>query len=533
MASIAELSQLLKHAEIIGDPCVEVSGLSCDSRQVKPGDLFVCVTGFQSDGHAFAADAVAKGAKALVVEHIPESVANSGITFIKTNKARRALAILAAHFFGNPAQKLLNIGITGTNGKTTTSYLVEAVLKAAGYDPGMLGTIEAHVAGEVQKLSNTTPGSFDLHKMFAQMVEAGQDSVVMEVSSHAIALDRVYGIPYDIAVFTNLTQDHLDFHGTMENYFQAKAKLFTHLGVYGERAVGPFAVINLDDPYSERLIGLIKDRVPVITYGTSHKADVRAFNVVAGPSGLSFTLETRVGERDVNLQLSGLFNLHNALAAVAVGMALRIGLDCVVKALESVAAVPGRFQLVRMGQSFTVIVDYAHTPDGLEHLLDSARLITTGRLCLVFGCGGDRDKGKRPIMGRLAVEKADKVYITTDNPRSEAPESIVKQILSGISTANMEHVEIIYDRAEAIEKAISNAKPGDTVVIAGKGHETYQKFGDHTTHFDDVEQAKKALSKSALQSGALDTLATSRIRMQTAWNRRALDHSRYVIGSAL
>ncbi|MGM9992199.1 MAG: UDP-N-acetylmuramoyl-L-alanyl-D-glutamate--2,6-diaminopimelate ligase [Candidatus Bruticola sp.] len=531
--NVAELSRLIgsTSTEVIGDLSTEISGLSCDSRQVKSGDLFVCVTGFQCDGHAFAADALEKGAAALVVEHIPDGVPSSGVTIIKTNNTRRALAKLSAAYFGNPAKKLVNVGVTGTNGKTTTTYLIEAILKKAGFNPGMLGTIEAHVAGEKFKLANTTPESFDLHKMFAKMLDAGQDSLVMEVSSHALALDRVYGIPYDIAVFTNLTQDHLDFHLNMENYFLSKAKLFTRLGTYGDRKIGPFAVINLDDPYGVRLIEMVKGRVPVITYGTSCKADVRAYDVKANPSGLSFTIETRVGEFEVNLPLSGLFNLHNALAAAAVGMALRIDGKCIVKGLESVAAVPGRFQLVRKGQNFTVIVDYAHSPDGLSNLLDSARMITKGKLTLVFGCGGDRDHGKRAIMGRLAAEKADKIYITNDNPRNEDPEVIIRQILAGISSEYMQYVEVVFSRAEAISRALNSAKAGDTVVIAGKGHETYQKFSDKTVHFDDVEQAEKVLSSMALENSR-ESLAPISVRMAAEWNRRAINHSLYVVDRA-
>lgn len=531
MRSVRELAELLGSAEVIGNPDVAVEGLSCDSRKVKPQDLFVCVNGFQSDGHRFASEAVAKGACALVVEYVPEGFEAGSAVLIKTENSRKALAVLSAEFCGRPADKLLNIGVTGTNGKTTVSYLVEAILKASGRNPGMLGTIEAHVAGEVRKLSNTTPESFDLHNMFSEMVEAGQDSVVMEVSSHSVSLDRVYGIPFDVAVFTNLTQDHLDFHKTMENYFQAKSKLFTRLGIYGERAVGPFAVLNIDDPYGVRMADLIRSRVPIVTFGTSSNADVRAYNVEASPNGLSFTLETRVGAKEVHLQLSGQFNLENALAAAAVGMALRINLDTIVEALESVSAVPGRFQLVRCGQNFTVLVDYAHTPDGLKHLLDSARPITRGRIHLVFGCGGDRDKGKRAIMGQIAAEKADKVYITNDNPRSEAPEAIVEQILAGISDELMKkkNVEVIYSRAEAIEKALRGAASGDTVVIAGKGHETYQKIGDHTEHFDDVEQARSILNKMS-GSSAFGRSATSAVRMKVRWDRSAFDEARYVVG---
>ncbi|MCR5662597.1 MAG: UDP-N-acetylmuramoyl-L-alanyl-D-glutamate--2,6-diaminopimelate ligase [bacterium] len=486
---LAEVARLLGNAPICGDPEVSVSGISCDSRQVKPGDIFVCVTGFNIDGHRFAAEAASKGAAALVVERVPEGV---NIPYVRVPSSRRALALLSAAILGNPANYLTLVGITGTNGKTTTAYLVEAVLKAAEKNPGLLGTIEAHIGGETRKLSNTTPESLDLHKMFAEMRDAGQDAAVMEVSSHALALDRTYGIPFDIAVFTNLTQDHLDFHGDMENYFLAKSMLFTRLGTQADRPCGPFAVINIDDPYGERLHKLVHNRVPVITYGRNEKADVRAYNVEADPCGISFNMECRTFRSEVHLNLSGVFNLYNALAAIAVGCALRLPLKKCVEAVESVNSVPGRFQLVREGQDFTVIVDYAHTPDGLENLLKSARVITEGKLSVVFGCGGDRDMGKRAIMGRIASELADKVFITTDNPRSEDPETIANQIIEG-TVSGKAKIEVVPDRAQAIRLAISEAVRGDCVVIAGKGHENYQKFRDKTISFDDREQARKAL----------------------------------------
>ncbi|MBQ7503216.1 UDP-N-acetylmuramoyl-L-alanyl-D-glutamate--2,6-diaminopimelate ligase [bacterium] len=526
-ATVAELAKLLDDAEIIGSADTEVNDLSCDSRLVKPSDLFVCVTGFQSDGHKFAAEAAAKGAAALVTERRLSGV---GIPLIVVPNSRKALSILAAHFCGRPSEKLLNVGITGTNGKTTTAYLIESILKKGGKNPGLLGTIEAHVAGEVIKLNNTTPGAYELQHMFADMVKAEQKSCVMEVSSHALALDRTYGIPFDVAVFTNLTQDHLDFHGTMEEYFHAKARLFTNLGIYkrpSEPELGPVAVINIDDEYGKRIVEMIKDRVPVITYGTDPRADVRAYNVSASPKGLSFMLETRLGCAEVQLQLSGSFNVHNALAAAAAGIAAHVGFADIVCALQEVASVPGRFQLINRGQGFAVIVDYAHTPDGLAHLLDSARQITPngGELTVVFGCGGDRDKGKRPLMGRIAVNKADKVFISNDNPRSENPEDIVGDILNGIPFEMMERVEIIYDRAEAIKKAVSTAKVFDTVVIAGKGHETYQKFSDHTVHFDDAEKAAAALSEMKCSK---TVNAMHKVRLAIKFDECVFDLSKYL-----
>ncbi len=488
MKSLAELVRVLDGAQLQGDPGLQVRDLAYDSRLVQPGDLFVCVEGFRSDGHRFAADAVRRGAVALVVEREPEGV--EGVPRILVSDSRQAMAILAAEMMGRPADRLLTVGITGTNGKTTTSYLVEAVLKARGNAPGLLGTIEARVGDSVRRLANTTPESLDLHRLFAEIEGSGQDSVVMEVSSHALALDRTYGIPYDIAVFTNLTQDHLDFHGSMEEYFQAKLRLFHKLGTCSRRPCTPYAVVNLDDPYGEKVIK--NPRVPFATYGTRPEAHIRAEDIEAGPDGLSYTVITPLGVSRVNLQLSGLFNLHNSLAAISVGLALRMDLAQVVSAVESVWGVPGRFQLVREGQDFTVVVDYAHTPDGLESLLRSARDITSGQLTAVFGCGGDRDRTKRPLMGEIGATMADRLILTTDNPRTEDPQAILEQIREG-ARRGAAHVEILADRAEAIRHAIHAARPGDTVVVAGKGHEKTQIFRDHTVRFDDVECALEAI----------------------------------------
>lgn len=516
MKNLAELASAVEDAQVYG--MADVTGVCCDSRQLKPGDLFVCVCGFASDGHLFAAEAAAKGAAALVVEHPVEGV---DLPYIRVPNSRRALAQLAAAFFDWPAGKLLNIGITGTNGKTTTAFLTEAVLRSLGYNPGLLGTIEAHIGGEVRHLANTTPESLDLQRYFSEMVSCGQDSVVMEVSSHALALDRTFGIPYDIAVFTNLTQDHLDFHKTMEDYFSTKLKLFSDLGTHTGRPRSPFAIINIDDPYGQRLYDILQQRVPVITYGVNTRADVRAYNVDATPNGLTFLVETRLEVSQVKLPMSGMFNVHNCLAAIAVGVALRGSLQRIVSGAESVSSVPGRFQLVREGQPFTVIVDYAHTPDGLQHVLESARHITSRELTVVFGCGGDRDKGKRPLMGEIAANLADKVIVTSDNPRSEDVDAIIAQIMEGVQRSSAHpQVAVVPDRAEAIAKAIAEACEGDTVVIAGKGHENYQKFSDRTVHFDDVETARGNLRKRADLAALKGCLPS--VRLAINWDRSVL-----------
>ena len=512
MKNLAELASAVEGATVVGN--AQVTDVCYDSRQVKPGDLFVCVCGLQSDGHRFAKAAVEKGAAALVVEHPVEGVE---VPYMLVPDSRLALARVGAAFFDYPAREMLNIGITGTNGKTTTAYLTEAVLRSMGRDPGLLGTIQARVGGQVRRLANTTPESLELQRLFREMRQAEQDSVVMEVSSHALALGRTHGIPYDIAVFTNLTQDHLDFHKTMEEYFQTKTRLFRDLGTYAKRPCGPFAIINLDDPYGKRLCELIQKRVPVITYGTDSQADVRAFNVDASPNGLSFLVETRLEVSKVELQMSGMFNLHNCLAAIAVGIALRGNMRDIVAGVETVASVPGRFQLVREGQPFTVVVDYAHTPDGLQRVLESARAITSNKLSVVFGCGGDRDKGKRPIMGRIAADLADKVFVTSDNPRSEEIADIIAQIMEGVGQSSASpQVEIEPDRALAIAKALAQAEEGDTVVIAGKGHEDYQKFRDRTVHFDDVEVARENLRKR--QGAQMLASFVPKVRLPINWD---------------
>jgi UDP-N-acetylmuramoyl-L-alanyl-D-glutamate--2,6-diaminopimelate ligase len=477
-------------AGIVGPADPEITGLAYDSRHVKPGDLFFCVVGAKSDGHDFLPDAVARGAAAAIVErelpHLP-------VPALLVENARAAMPKVAADFFGYPSRKLALVGVTGTNGKTTTTYLVEAIARAANRGTGVIGTLGARINDDELPGERTTPESPDLQGLLAAMVEAddGRGMVVaMEASSHALHQGRTEGCEFDVGVFTNLTQDHLDYHPTMEDYFQAKALLFTHYPKQsGKRYTG---VINVDDPYGERLATMSGGEV--ITYGVEKNATLRATDIEASATGLRFTLNTPEGSFPLKLRLGGLFNVYNSLGAMGAGRALGFDWDTILGALQAAPGVPGRFESVDAGQDFGVIVDYAHTPDGLENVLQAARALHPRRLITVFGCGGDRDRTKRPIMGRLAAELSDFVVVTSDNPRTEEPNSILDQIQAGIPADAAAQVERDVDRRKAIVRAVGEAKTGDLVVIAGKGHENYQIFADGTIHFDDREEARKALN---------------------------------------
>lgn len=470
---------------------IEITGITFDSRKVQSGFFFACIPGFQSDGHDFALRAVESGAVALLVERVLSEVPSSVVQVV-VDDARKRLGHLAARFFDYPASRLATVGITGTNGKTSTAFLCETVLRKADQAPGLIGTIRAKVGDEERTVQNTTPESSDLQELLGDMVSAGNRSVVMEVSSHALALHRVAGIPFDVAVFTNLSQDHLDFHNSMEEYFETKKLLFTGLGQDWSRPAPPYAIINSDDPYAKELLRGIK--VPYITYGFNEGAHVRATDLEFSPDGSKFTVKTPVGDAQAFLRLAGAFNVSNALAAIGVGLARRIELDEAVESLASLEGIPGRFELVREGQDFTVLVDYAHTPDGLENVLQAAREITSGRLITVFGCGGDRDVGKRAMMGKVAAQYADQVFLTSDNPRSEDPGRILAAIEKGVLEVG-DHVDYLkeVDREAAIAAAIRAARPGDTVVIAGKGHERVQVFADHKIDFDDRDVARRVI----------------------------------------
>ena len=484
--------QLSTLAEAAGDLLVstegdiEVRGLAYDSRQVAAGDLFFCVPGAKDDGHAFAAAAVEAGATALCVERRVEL----DVPQVLVTDARRAMARMSARFFGDPATELLMLGVTGTNGKTTTAFLLEAILVAAGRVPGLIGTIETRLAGESRPGLRTTPESVDLHRLLAEMRERGCDSVTMEVTSHALALDRIEPITFAAAGFTNLSQDHLDFHSDMEDYFEAKRSLF----VPPRAARG---AVNVDDAYGRKLYE--DPAIPTISFGHSSDADVRADNVRLRSDGTDFRLIARGRTSDISISLAGAFNVYNCLAAAAISLQADIDLDAVITGLSSVRSVPGRFESIAEGQPFAVIVDYAHTPDSLDNVLRAARRLADasappGRVLCAFGCGGDRDKAKRPLMGAVVARLADVCVVTSDNPRSEDPLAIIDQILEGVigeSPAGPDAV--LADRYEAIDEVIRAARSGDVVVIAGKGHERGQEFATRTIPFDDRDVARKVL----------------------------------------
>jgi UDP-N-acetylmuramoyl-L-alanyl-D-glutamate--2,6-diaminopimelate ligase len=447
--------------EVRGGAPTDVTDLAYDTRSVGPGALFFCVPGERADGHDYAAEAVERGAVALVVERPLEI----GVPQLVVPSARAAMAVAADEFFERPTEELLLAGVTGTNGKTTTAYLIHSIFDAAGMSPGLIGTIESRVGGAAKPAVRTTPEAIDLQRTFRAMLDAGDRSCVMEATSHGSELGRLDRVRFKALAFTNLTQDHLDFHGSMERYFEAKRRLFT------EAEPAPAAAINVGDPWGRHLADALKrlDRAPVLTYGLVDDADIR--------------------EHGFPTRLKGRFNTENVLAAIAVAELLGIPEAAMREGIERVSGVPGRFESVDEGQPFPVLVDYAHTPDSLENVLRAARELSAGRLICVFGCGGDRDRGKRPQMGRVASELSDVAIVTSDNPRSEEPTAIIGEILTGV----VGDVEVEPDRRAAIGKAIALAGPDDVVVIAGKGHEQGQEFADRKIPFDDREVAREAL----------------------------------------
>jgi len=484
-------------AEIRGEDEVEIADLAYDSRRVGSDTLFFCFAGEKSDGHEFASRAVELGASALVVER----PVDAGVPQVQVEDARAAMAPIAAVFNGDPTSELTVIGITGTNGKTTTAFLVRALLGAAGRRCGLLGTVKQVVGGEVEEVERTTPEAIDLQRTFARMLEAGDEFCAMEVSSHALVLHRADAIRFAVKVFTNLSQDHLDFHADMENYFAAKRLLFSGEG--GAPLIeleGGLSVLNVDDPYGLRLAEeLFCGSGECITYSAAGAAaDLSARGVAFDASGSRFLCLTPEGSIEVRTPLPGDFNVANALAALAVAYALGLDLHASAEALGSAEQVPGRFESIDEGQPFGVLVDYAHTPDSLENVLAAARRITHGRLISVFGCGGDRDREKRPLMGRAGAELSDLAIVTSDNPRSEDPAAIIDEIRAGIPEDPHAEVVIEPDRRAAIALAISRAGEGDTVVVAGKGHEQGQEFeGGRKIPFDDRDVAREELKRLA------------------------------------
>ena len=481
---LLELFERAPRAEVVGDPRVPIAGIAYRSAEIRPGWLFFCVPGSTVDGHAFAPQAVETGAVAVAVERrldLPR-----GVTQVVVPSVREAMGPIAAALYGHPAEAMKVVGITGTNGKTTTTYLLERVFGEAGMAPGVIGTTGVRVDGRPEAFDRTTPEAPDLHRLLADMRDRGIGAVAMEVSSHGLDQHRVLGMRFDCAVFTNLSQDHLDYHGTLDAYFRAKAMLFTP-------AMAARAAVNNDSPEGR---SLIRGDLPTVTYGLGQGADLRATDVALSAKGLSF----RVEGLEVRSRLRGAFNVHNCLAALAAARQVGIDDDAAVEGIAAVSGVPGRMEPVEAGHPFQVVVDYAHTPDSLENVLRAARPLAGGnRLIAVFGCGGDRDRGKRPLMGEAATRLADLSMITSDNPRSEDPEAIIAEIVPGAERGGGAF-EVEPDRRRAIRRAIRAAGPGDVVVIAGKGHETGQEFATRTISFDDRVVAREELD--ALREGA-------------------------------
>lgn len=500
---LADIAARLHSARVVASGPVEVQGIAHDSRKVKPGDLFVCLIGDRFDGHTFAADAVARGAVALVVQEDRAHFAPGVVPRLVVPHTRRALPTLAAVIYGDPSRYLKLIGVTGTNGKTTTTCLIASILRAAGLRTGTIGTLGAELMGERLPSEHTTPEANQLQELLAEMRRRGAEAVAMEVSSHALAQYRTDGCAFDVGVFTNLTQDHLDFHTTLDAYFEAKLRLFRE---YPLEAGKEFvASINRDDPRGEIVARQTRGRV--ITYGVKSSADITATDLRIEAARTAFRARTPVGKLDVELQIGGAFQVYNALAAMGVGIGLGISLDVMGEGLFSLATVPGRFERISTGREFEVIVDYAHTPDGLENLLASARRLNPSRLIVVFGCGGDRDRTKRPLMGRLAGMGAEVAVVTSDNPRSEEPMAIIEEILAGMNDVPAK-VMVEPDRRKAIEMALCEARSGDIVLIAGKGHEDYQEIQGVKHPFDDREVARELLSRPLESVAELGTLGS-------------------------
>jgi len=448
--------------------------------------MFVALRGEKSDGHEFIGQAIEKGASVIVAEREEQ---NPRATFLVVENTRTALADFAATFYGYPARKLKLAAVTGTNGKTTTTFLIKHICENAGLRCGLIGTVRYEIGERLLPAIRTTPESLDLQELLAQIVNAGCKAAAMEVSSHALAQDRTRGLEWNVAVFTNLTQDHLDFHGTMKSYFESKMKLFTGLGSQKKKRK-PIAIVNIDDRYGEQLLDKIDKRVAVITYGMGLRAQFRASNYRVESSGTSYQLDARGRSYLVRVPLIGRFNVTNSVAALAAANALGINLRDAVFSLGKSPQVPGRLELVPARRQFQVFVDYAHTPDALGNVLKTLRELEPNRLIAVFGCGGNRDRQKRPLMAEIVDRHADYAIITSDNPRKENPDTIVAEIEKGFRST---HYEKVVDRTQAINRAIELAQPRDIVLIAGKGHENYQEFADHTIPFDDIQVARRAI----------------------------------------
>lgn len=471
--NLKQILQDLNYRILNGTDNIEVGKIEYDSREVRSGDVFFCIEGYNTDGHKFINAAIKNGAVAVVCQKVAEDLPDCSV--IVVDDTREALAMASASFYGYPAKQMKLIGITGTNGKTTSTYIIKSILEQAGYKVGLIGTIANYIGNKRIPSHRTTPESLELHELFRQMVDEGIEYCVMEVSSHSLYLKRVYGITFNEAIFTNLTQDHLDFHKTFENYYNAKLILFNN---------SQNSIINMDDSYGERVYKDVKNNK--ITFSMNSDSMVKAENIELHSRGVEFDIVCNSGREHVSFNLPGKYNVMNAIGCAAACLNEGISLSLVKRGLDSMLCVPGRCEIVTKNHNlgFEIIVDYAHTPDGLENILKTAREFTKGRLISVFGCGGDRDRTKRPIMGQIGSELSDLAVITSDNPRSEEPHEIIKEILTGI---NKDNYLIIENRREAIKKAMEIAKKDDVIVVAGKGHEDYQILRDKTIHFDERE----------------------------------------------
>jgi UDP-N-acetylmuramoyl-L-alanyl-D-glutamate--2,6-diaminopimelate ligase len=494
---LKELASKLTFCGLSGDENTEILGIQMDSRKVYPGDLFICIKGRHFDGHDYAQEAIKNGAAALLLEQDVE--AHAPKLFVA--QSREAMAILAAHFYGYPSHEMKVIGITGTNGKTSSSYIIEKIIRDAGFITGVLGTIGIKVADERFDTDRTTLESMDLQRYFRKMSDARVDYCLMEVASIALEVGRVKGIDFRTALFTNLTQDHLDDHGTMDNYKLAKGLFFARLGnTYGPRSRDQkYAVLNADDSASAFYSRLTAAQV--ITYGIENQADVMASHIEITPRGTSFHITTPLGSIDITMKLIGRFNVYNALGAIACCILEGIALTTMKQSLQDLDVITGRMESIDEGQEFLVLVDYAHTPDGIENALSTIREFTQGRVITVVGCGGDRDRTKRPIMGQLAAKHSDYILVTSDNPRSEDPASILQDIEVGLHEhgTSSDSYELITDRRSAIQRAIEMAESDDVVLIAGKGHETVQIINGITYDFDDRLVAREVIRKKLEQ----------------------------------
>ena len=497
---LSELALLIPEAKLLGDD-VEISGIEHDSRKVTAKNLFVCMEGAHVDGHNFIGQATNNGAVAVLTTR-QNFTPPKNISAVIVPDMLNALAVIVPYFYDYPARSMRVIGVTGTNGKTTTTYLLREIFSAAGLSVGLIGTIQILIGDAAYPVQNTTPNVIDLQHVLTDMRERKVQVVIMEVSSHALVENRVAGVEFDTAIFTNLTQDHLDFHGTMKNYLRAKARLFDMVSRRGHKQ-NKTAVINVDDAASEEILKHCS--CDKILYGLDSSANLRGAELKIKSDGMKFKIRGGFGVMNLALHVTGLFNVYNVLAAVGAALAENIRPDVIKQALENFKSVPGRFERIFSSAPFEVIVDYAHTPDGVKNVLETARQIVKGKVITVFGCGGDRDHGKRPIMGKLAAELSDIVIATSDNPRTEDPEKILDDVEAGIREAIQPLVpspqslvptyELIADRRAAIFRAIELAEAGDVVLILGKGHETYQLLNTGRIHFDDREVAREAITE--------------------------------------